>query len=158
VTSEPAFFVGLLLVFTGLACGGVGSLLGRRYRLIIAGGIPFLLAGAMLVYIARERHRFRVTGVAVARVADYVGVCPGEHPVAVRIATAGGAGEVAFRVWVDENFDAPLQVVRVPPNSSFDFATRVRVLETGPATLYAAVDAPNQQVASGAFEITCSEE
>jgi hypothetical protein len=156
VTSEPAFFVGLLLVLTGLACAGVGAFLGRPYRLLIVGGIPFLVAGALLVSAARDRHRFRVTEVEMTAVRDYTGPCPGEHRVGIRVKTAGGAGKVAFRVWANDDLDAPLQSVSVRPNLSFEFVTQVTVTEEGWATAYAAVDSPNYVVASSGFGVTCT--
>jgi hypothetical protein len=155
VTTEPAFYVGLLLLVAGLACAGVGAFLGRPYRPIIVGGIPFVVAGALLVNLARERHRFRVTEIVMNPVSDYTGRCPAERPVGIRVQTAGGAGKVTFRVWVGENFDAPMQSVAVEPNVPFEFITEVTVTETGDTTAYAAVDTPNYALASGVFRVTC---
>ncbi len=156
MTTEPAFYVGVLLLVTGLACAGVGTFLGRPYRLIIAGGIPFMVAGALLVHLARERHRFRVTEIMLSPISDYTGRCPAERTVAIRVRTAGGAGNVTFRVWVDEDFDAPLRSIRVRRNISFEYVTQVTVNRTGYSTAYAAVDAPNYDVASGVFQVTCA--
>ena len=156
MTSEAAFYVGLLLVFTGLACLGVGLFLGRRYAVVVAGGVPFLISGALLVYVARERHRFRVTEITMRPIDDYSGRCPAERRLSIRVKTAGGDGEVRFRLWLDENFDAPLQSVRVQRNVSFDFVTEVTVTRTGYSTAYAAVDAPNYEVTSGVFQVTCA--
>jgi hypothetical protein len=156
VTSEPAFYVGLLLVFTGLACVGVGGFLGPRYFLVLAGGIPFLVSGGLLVHIARERHRFRVTEISMRPIDDYSGPCPAQRRVGVRVKTAGGAGKVTFRIWLDENFDAPLQSVLVQRNVSVDFVTQVTVTKAGYSTAYAAVDAPNYKLASGVFKVTCA--
>jgi len=156
VTTEPAFFVGLLLLLTGLACGVVGVLLGRRYVLVVTGGIPFLIAGALLIHVARERHRFRVTEVEFRPIGDYAGRCPGEHRVALQVSTAGGAGDVAFRVWAGDDFDAPMQTVQVRPNVGFQFMTAVSVTETGSTTAYATVERPNTAVASQAFSVSCT--
>ena len=156
MTTEPAFYVGILLLVTGLACAGVGAFLGRPYRLIIAGGIPFMVAGALLVHMARERHRFRVTEVVMNPIPDYTGRCPAERTVGIMVRTAGGAGKVTFRVWVDEDFDAPLQSISVQRDISFEYVTQVTVKRTGYATAYAAVDAPNYDVASGVFQVTCA--
>ncbi len=156
MTSEPAFYVGILLLVTGVACGGVGALLGSRYVLVAVGGIPFLVAGALLVYVARERHRFRVTEVEFSPIGDYAGPCPGEHDVLVRVDTVGGAGRVAFRVWAGDDFDSPLQTVQVRPNVGFDYVTTVSVTETGFATAYATVEKPTTAVASQAFSVSCT--
>ena len=156
MTTEPAFYVGLLLLVTGLACAGVGAFLGRPYRLIIVGGIPFMVAGALLVHLARERHRFRVTEIVVSPIDDYAGRCPAQRRLGVRVNTAGGEGKVTFRVWVDEDFDAPLQSIRVRRNVSFEYVTQVTVNKTGYSTAYAAVDSPNYMVASGVFQVTCA--
>ena len=156
MTSEPAFYVGLLLLVTGLACVGIGGFLGRRYALVVAGGIPFLVSGALLVHISRERHRFRVTQVTMRPINDYAGRCPAERRVGVRVKTAGGDGKVTFRVWLDENFEAPVRSVRVQRNVSFDFFTEVTVTMTGYSTAYAAVDAPNYKLASGVLQVTCA--
>jgi hypothetical protein len=87
---------------------------------------------------------------------DYTGRCPGEQRIGIRVRTQGGAGKVAFRVWVGEDFDAPLQSLRVRRNVSFEYVTRVTVRKTGYATAYAAVDSPNYEVASGGFQVTCT--
>jgi hypothetical protein len=155
VTTEPAFYVGLLLLVTGLACAGVGAFLGRPYRLIIVGGIPFLVAGALLVQMARERHRFRVTEVVMSPITDYTGRCPAERNLRIRVGTAGGAGTVTFRVWVDEDFDAPLRSIRVRRYTSFEYVTQVAVNRTGYSTVYAAVNSPNYTLASAVFQVTC---
>jgi len=156
VTTEPAFYVGILLLVTGIACGVVGTLLGRRYVLVVLGGIPFLIAGALLIYVARERHRFRVTEVEFRPIGDYAGRCPGEHRVSVQVSTAGGAGSIAFRVWAGDDFDVPLQTVEVRPNVGFEYVTTVSVTEEGFATAYATVERPNTAVASQAFSVSCT--
>ncbi len=156
MTTEPAFYVGILLLVTGLACGGVGALLGRRYVLVIVGGIPFLVAGALLVYVAGERHRFRVTAVEFRPIGNYAGRCPGEHRVVVQVTTAGGAGEVAFRVWAGDDFDTPVQTVQVRPDVGFEYVTTVAVTDTGIATAYATVESPTTAAASQAFSVACT--
>ncbi len=156
MTTEPAIYVGILLLVTGIACAGVGTLLGRRYALVVVGGIPFLVAGALLVYVARERHRFRVTEVQFRPIGDYAGRCPGEHRVVVQVSTTGGAGRVAFRVWAGDDFDTPVQTVRVRPDVGFEYVTAVSVTETGFATAYATVESPTTAVASQAFSVSCT--
>ncbi len=156
MTTEPAFYVGILLLVTGIACGAVGALLGRPYGLVVVGGIPFLIAGALLVHVARERHRFRVTEVAMNPIGDYAGRCPGEHRVGIRVSTAGGAGTVAFRIWAGDDFDTPLQTVRVRPGLAFEYVTAVTVTEGGLATAYATVEEPNAAVDSQVFSVSCT--
>jgi len=162
VTSEPAFYVGLLLVLTGVACVAAAAFLrrhslGRHLTLVAAGSIPFLAAGALLLYLARERHRFRVTDVVLEAITDYAGPCPGQHRLAVRVETVGGAGAVTFRVWADEDFDAPLRSVRVRRNTSFELVVPVTVRRSGLSTAFGAVEAPNVMVGSESFRVRCSD-
>jgi hypothetical protein len=71
------------------------------------------------------------------------------------VRTAGGAGTVTFRVWVDEDFDAPLRSIRVRRYTSFEYVTQVAVNRTGYSTVYAAVNSPNYTLASAVFQVTC---
>jgi len=157
VTSEPAFYVGLLLVLTGVACVVVAIALGRPYAIVGLAGIPFAVAGGLLVQNAWERATFRVTELSIGPITDYAGPCPGTHRVGIRVDTAGGAGEVAFRVWArDEDLDAPPATIRVQPDRGFEYLSRVSVAEPGYAVAYAVVESPNHKAASGVFTVRCT--
>jgi hypothetical protein len=158
VATDPAFFLGVLALLAGVASSQGRRLAGPAKALILVGSTAFVLAGFMLMYLAWDRHRFRVMDVRIDIGAVYVGRCPAEHPARVRVRTSGGDGSVVFRVWADERFTPRLHKVEVGDVSSFEFRTTVRVTTTGSFKGHARVEAPTYRTATDTYGVRCSDQ
>ena len=154
MTREPLFYLGLLVLVLGVGCAAI-PVDGIVRRLFLIGSAAFVVAGALLVSHARDVHRFRVVAVRV-QADGYTGRCPADHEVQVLVDTLGGDGELALRVWGNEDFDVPVRKIEVPAGRTFELLTKVRVTDTGLSTAYANTEAPTQQAASESYEVRCT--
>jgi len=156
MTTEPLFFLGILLLVAAIALiVVVRAIPGAARVLFLIGAVSLVAAGGIAISAARDKLRFRITGVQVIARDSYAGRCPAEHRVQIRVTTAGGEGQVTFRVWADDDLDVPLRTVELAAVPSFDFVTTVPVRRTGLSTAYASIKSPNYQLASDSYRVTC---
>jgi hypothetical protein len=117
----------------------------------------FLVAGAVLVGVARDRYRFRVVDVELLA-SDDRGRCPAEHRVRVRILTAGGNGEVALRVWADEEPDVPVEQLTIASDASgtrAELSTTVTVRRHGVSTAFVTSKSSNHATDWPSYAASC---
>jgi hypothetical protein len=157
MVTDPGFLGGVLLLAAGVAF--VAFRVPDRFaqRFMVTGGLMLVVSGALLIWIARDRHRFRVTDVEVLTSRAYAGACPAAQPVRVRIVTAGGAGRVVLRLWADDDYQSPPLDVQVRDTAAFEVTSEVAVRRSGLSTVYATIEAPALQykVASRFFRVAC---
>jgi hypothetical protein len=156
MATEPLFFLGLVLLCLGVATISLRGVRGLARRLFLTGGLAFLVAGSMLLLIARDKHRFRVTEIRFSVGTQYTGTCPAKKRVLVEVQTTGGAGDLAIRVWADQDYDTPVKNLRVRPEQSVQVYADVEVTRSGIVRAYASVEAPNDGLASAVFRAECT--
>lgn len=161
MATEPLFYVGLLVI----ALGVLSVLVkppdpGARAFFLVAAAM-FVSAGGLLLSIARDRHRFRVTDVEVRAGSDFSGACPGTHAIRALVTTAGGDGDVVLQIYSQDELASGARPARsrrvsVRDSASVDLEGTVRVTTTGLLTAYVSVVAPNYAVDSTSFRVSCT--
>ncbi len=161
MTSDPLFFVGLLVIALGVLAAVVKPPHPVARGLFLVGTVMFVCAGGLLLLIARDKHRFRVTDVEVRAAADFSGTCPATHGVRALIRTAGGDGDVALQIYSQDQLtsgatpDRPRRV-SVEDSATVDLEAEVRVTASGVLTAYVSVEEPNFATGSTTFRVSCS--
>ena len=161
VTSEPLFYVGLLVIALGVLAAVVKPPHPVARGFFLVATVMFVCAGGLLLLIARDKHRFRVTDVEVRAASDFSGACPATHGVRALITTAGGDGEIALQIYSQAQLasgarpDRPRRV-SVADSATVDVDAEVRVASSGLLTAYVSVEEPNYASGSTTFRVSCS--
>ena len=161
MTSDPLFFVGLLVIALGVLTALVKPPHPVARAFFLVATVMFVCAGGLLLLIARDKYRFRVTGVDVRAASAFSGACPATHDVRAVITTAGGDGDIALQIYSQDELTSGARPgrprrVSVQDSATVDLDGEVRVTRTGLLTAYVSVDEPNYAAGSTTFRVSCS--